>query len=274
MDPELSTTDDAPTEWGVSRRPLLKALGVGAGLAVGSGVATAREAAGVTDDHLDSDIDPFYGVATPATRDIAEEFDPDHEVELLVEHATDSHPELFFFEPTGLAIDSGDIVQFSFTTPDHTVTAYHPGHGFQRRVPEDVVPFSSPIVNVGGAWLYQFEEAGVYDLYCGPHHILGMVMRIVVGDIDEDELPGYVDTFEGQEGPPPILPPFDQAFLEARLDEYSEANEDAEWVWLTPRELFETDVLDPESISDDETVSFEAVIDDIDRFSVESDDDY
>lgn len=269
MPPETDSTADSAMNWvGLRRRPLLKALGVGAGVSLGTTGAVA--ATGIdehTEDQVDSEINPLYGLAVPDAEAIPDEIEPEYEVDLQVEEATDERPELFVFDPTGLAVEAGETVQFTFSTPDHTVTAYHPAHGFQQRVPEDVPPFSSPIVNVMGAWLYQFDEPGVYDLYCGPHHTLGMVMRVVVGDISGDELPDYVDSFEGSEGPPPLLAPFNREFLEDRLDTYSEANDEVEWVWLTPQEVLETDALDPESIQDAGAVSFEEVRADIDRFS-------
>lgn len=49
-------------------------------------------------------------------------------------------------------------------------------------MPGSVGPISSPLVPVGGYWLYRFEEEGVYDLYCPPHEVFGMVLRVVVCD--------------------------------------------------------------------------------------------
>ena len=248
----------------VGRRPLLKALGVGAALSVGSGVATA-----VHDTPNPPHIDSHYGYATPDADDIPKELEPDHTVELHVGAPTPGeHGPLFHFEPTGLAVETGDIVQFLFTTPDHTITAYHPAYGFQRRIPEGAPQFSSPVVGAGGAWLYQFDEEGLYDVYCGTHHILGMNMRIVVGDLEEEDVPAYEDTFEGSDGPPPLLAPFSKEFLETELDTFSDENEDCEWVWLTPQEVLDTDALDPSNVQAcDGMVSFDDVLDDIDRIS-------
>lgn len=250
----------------VGRRPLLKALGGGAAVSLASGIATAGH-----DDPHPPHIDSHYGYATPDADDIPERLDPDHEVGLHVAPPIgEEQPELFYFDPAGLAVESGDIVQFTFNTPDHTVTPYHPAHGFQRRVPEDTPPFSSPIVNVDGAWLYRFDDDGVYDLYCGPHHILGMVMRVVVGDLDSDEIPEYEDTFEGTEGgedQPPLLPPFSQEMLEAQLNQFSDQNDGTEWVWLTPQEVLDASALDPDNIQNEGAVGFEDVIEEIDRFS-------
>ncbi|RDI72803.1 plastocyanin/azurin family copper-binding protein [Halopelagius longus] len=92
----------------------------------------------------------------------------------------------FHFEPAGLRVSPGDVVLYSAESPDHGVTAYHERHGRQHRVPDGAEPLSSPIVPVGGYWLYRFEEEGVYDLYCPPHEPFGMVHRVVVTDEEGD----------------------------------------------------------------------------------------
>lgn len=253
-----SRAEPPPDRSGLPRRPLLKALGAGAALSLGAGAASADDDAG---------IDPVYGYSTQSASEVPSDLAPDREVELTVtppeDHENPARPELFHFAPTGLRVEAGDVVQFTFATPDHTVTAYHPAHGFQRRVPQDVPPFSSPIVTAAGAWLYRFEEPGVYDLYCGPHHILGMAMRLVVGDAPAGEHPEYVGNFE----PPAdsqLLGPFGRAFLEAQLNRFD--NEDAEWAWLTPREVLGADALAPENVRSTGAVSIQTVFEEIDRF--------
>lgn len=275
--PEVSA-DEGISEWqGVGRRSLLKALGVGAALTVGSGQAAATELSlgsrgAVTEDDESHQphIDAHYGYPTPDATDIPADLAPDHEVELHIDLPEDfenpDRPPFFHFEPTGLQVACGDIVQFTLEAPDHTITAYHPGMGFQRRVPENTPPFSSPVLNVDGAWLYEFDGQGVYDLYCGPHHVLGMNMRIVVGDLAEDEVPDYVDTFEGSEDPP-LLAPFSKEFLEHELNATSDHNEDCEWSWVTPVEILSADSLTPSNIQNEGSVSFSDVLSDIERFA-------
>lgn len=254
---------------GFERRSLLKALSVGASLSLGSGLTAAAEQDETTTttatEQDDAEIDSLYGYSTPDATDVPAHLQPDHEVELLVnppDMEAGTPPE-FIFEPSGLHVSAGDIVQFTFTTPDHTVTAYHPANGFQQRVPNGVPPFSSPIVNGGGAWLYQFDEPGVYDLYCGPHHVLGMVMRVVVGNLDEETVPEYADTFQGDDSAQ-ILAPYGLERLEGELNAFSETNEDVEWVWLTPVEVLGTDALDPLAIQDEGSVPFSAVRQELD----------
>ena len=252
----------------LGRRPLLKTLGLGAALAAGAGRTGAAGTDSSLDDDADSrpEIDPVYGHATPDAESVPADV-PDHEVELHIgDPSPGAHGPLFHFEPTGLSIAPGDVVQFTFTTPDHTITAYHPGHGFQRRVPEGVPPFSSPVVNAGGAWLYQFREAGLYDLYCAPHHVLGMAMRIVVGALEGAAIPDYEDTFEVSEEPP-LLAPFNAEMLQHELETFSEPGENVRstWVWLTPREVLDAGALDPTNVQRQGAVPFDDVLDDLER---------
>jgi plastocyanin len=162
-----------------------------------------------TPDPAGSEVDPVVGFVA-LTPDTTPPVEPDHEVHLFILPREDSPIPEFFFEPTGLFIQPGDTVKFTFDTPDHTITAYHAAHGFAPRVPDGVEPFSSPLVPPGGYWLYTFEDEGVYDVFCGPHQIFGMAMRIVVGSATG---PGTTPILVG---PPSEEPPF-QPFLTAGL---------------------------------------------------------
>lgn len=104
-----------------------------------------------------------------------------HEVHMLIGEVPGQPIPEFYFEPTGLFIKKGDIVRWIADTPHHTVTAYHRQHAKTHRVPEGVPPFSSPVVPVGEFWEYTFDIEGVYDYWCGPHELYGMVGRLVVG---------------------------------------------------------------------------------------------
>lgn len=105
-----------------------------------------------------------------------------HEVSLMIEPVEGAPLPQFFFEPSGLAIAPGDTIVFVARTPHHTVTAYQPRQGKAQRVPDGVPPFSSPLIPVGSTWSYTFDVPGVYDVWCGPHEMYGMAMRIVVGE--------------------------------------------------------------------------------------------
>jgi plastocyanin len=71
-----------------------------------------------------------------------------HTVETLIRAppTNPNRPVDFFFQPTGLHIEPGDVVKFVFRTPDHNVVAYHPAFGMRRRVPIGVTAFSSPLL--------------------------------------------------------------------------------------------------------------------------------
>jgi plastocyanin len=95
----------------------------------------------------------------------------------------------FYFDPVGISVEQGDVVEYTTREEFHTVTAYHPRFfGIQQRVPENVPGFTSPPFLEDDTWYYQFDEPGVYDLQCLPHESLGMVTRVVVTD-DSGEAP-------------------------------------------------------------------------------------
>lgn len=192
----------------------MKAVGAGGALSVlgGSVAASQHEENDTAGDEGDTDVE------NPVENTV-------HTVRTLIGQSTNpNRPADFFYEPTGLHVNPGDIVRFVSVTPDHTVTSYHPVYGMQRRIPRDAKPFSSPILGwdpnslpddmdeppaehgasedpgedsetdgptdeaagpTPDTWLRAFDEPGVYDLECAPHEAFGMAMRIVVGDETE-----------------------------------------------------------------------------------------
>ncbi|WP_418280443.1 plastocyanin/azurin family copper-binding protein [Halorubrum sp. DTA98] len=222
------------TATGSYRRDVMKVLGVGAAAGMFGGVASAEghEEDETSDDgeYPDDEGDPsMEGTGTV------------HVVRTLIRESTSpERPADFFFQPTGLHVEPGDVIKFVFETPDHTVTSYHPAFGMQRRVPPGVDPFSSPILGWdprslpddidmppaehGGdeaaengdgddadamsaptpsTWLYAFETPGVYDLECAPHEGFGMAMRVVVGTKSETAF----ETSAAEDLPPPRTGP-------------------------------------------------------------------
>lgn len=150
----------------------------------------------------------------------------------------------FHFEPAGIQVEPGDVILFSAETPDHAVAAFHERHGRQNRVPDGVGPIASPLVPVGGSWRYRFEQPGVYDLYCPPHGVFGMVMRVVVHE----------------DGPVPSLsveqtgrPPEEENLLGEILGGFDP---------MIPSEAaaLESDVLDPENVVENGPIEWEAVV--------------
>lgn len=259
--PRPDDTTDAqhgrPTDWlDVDRRSLLGALGVGAALSFGSGAAAASRGAHgalADEDEEGDDIHSVFGYPTTDAGDLPEDLAPDHEVQLLAAlPAGPDQPFFVYFEPAGLQVEQGDVVQFTAMTPDHTVTAMHPEIGPGPRVPEGSSPFSSPVIGPGMAWLYRFEEAGVYDVYCGPHFLLGMVMRLVVGDVAEADLPEYARSTEG-------LPTRED--LEEGLVGGEEGN--CEWPAVLPAEVLGAGALDPMLVQAAGEVPFAAVAEEL-----------
>ena len=210
---ESNTEEAAAGPLYAGRRALLRAAGAGVGLATLGGVAAADDDGyGGGDDSTSDDdgpqprvpiIDPVFGYPGLSADEIPNRLSPDHAVELLVDPErlppAVAEPEFgaFFFDPVGLHVDPGDIVNFELVSPEHTVTAYHAGQDRQQRVPESVPPLSSPVLPTGGFWLYRFDEPGVYDLFCAPHERFGMVVRVVVGEETEPVV-------RGEEGRPPL----------------------------------------------------------------------
>lgn len=193
---------------GFGRRKLLKVLGAGAGVAAFSETATASGG-------RDARIDEVFG----ASYSIGESPPPglvDHVVELHAhtdedpsdglgdltdfpllpdgpdpDSAPDEFPTEFLFDPVGLHVEPGDIVNFAVHSHEHTATSFHPKYlplppgvpGTINRVPDGA--FTSPPVVGEESWLYRFTTEGVYDILCLPHITYGMVMRIVVADSDD-----------------------------------------------------------------------------------------
>lgn len=178
---------------GLSRRVLMKAVGVGAGAAMLSGTAAGQEGRG-------NRIHDVFGAPYAADENVPSGL-VDYVVDLDIlpgeagQHAgfpdpDDETPE-FVFEPVGLHVEPGSVVNFRNVSVEHTATAFHekwsnPEVEFPTRVPDGVPGFTSPPYVADESWLYRFTTKGVYDLLCFPHLGLGMVMRIVVFDPDED----------------------------------------------------------------------------------------
>lgn len=178
---DRSPTIDEPAGIDIDRRRLLQTLGVGSALVgFGAGSAAADEHAPPKDLVSGTGVHPVFGFAALAA-DVEPPAEPDHEIEALIREREGAEIPEFYFEPTGLYVDPGDTVRFTFVTPHHTVTAYHPTFGQVRRVPKGVAGFSSPVLGGGAYWLYTFDEEGVYDYHCGPHEIFGHAGRIVAG---------------------------------------------------------------------------------------------
>ncbi|MFB1062565.1 plastocyanin/azurin family copper-binding protein [Natrinema sp. H-ect4] len=178
---------DLQSTHNANRRRFLAALGVGglaatAGCAGSGGNGDDEEGNGNGNGNGEDSamtIDTRFG--RTVTADESASIDADHTVELLIQERENIPIPEFYFEPTGLYVETGDTVKFNMTTPHHNVNAYHPAFGYNQRVPDETPAYSSPILSAGDAWYYTFEQEGVHDIMCAPHELFGMVGRIVVG---------------------------------------------------------------------------------------------
>lgn len=97
------------------------------------------------------------------------------------------------FAPLGLALAPGTRLRFVNRDPgnSHTATTYHPAlFGRQRRIPAAAAPWDSGLLLPEERFEVTLEAAGVYDCYCQPHEMAGMVLRLVVGRPGD---PGWED---------------------------------------------------------------------------------
>ena len=87
------------------------------------------------------------------------------------------------FDPIGLRVMPGTVVRWVVEANVHTATAYHPANGgHPLRIPEEAQPWDSDyLVEPGQTFEVMLTAEGVYDYFCTPHEIAGMVGRIIVG---------------------------------------------------------------------------------------------
>lgn len=107
-----------------------------------------------------------------------------------------------WFEPNGIAVPVGARIRFvnEDAGNSHTATTYHPDlFGRERRIPSAAVPWDSGFLLPGESFEVVLSAPGVYDYYCIPHEMHGMVGRIVVGAPDD---PGW----EGEQAATGDLP--------------------------------------------------------------------
>lgn len=81
-----------------------------------------------------------------------------------------------YFDPVGLHVEPGTTVGFKIAAGAHSATAY------EDRIPADGAAFDSETIS-SGSFEHTFETPGTYDYYCIPHKTIGMVGRIVVGQL-------------------------------------------------------------------------------------------
>jgi plastocyanin len=87
------------------------------------------------------------------------------------------------FDPIGLRVAPGTTVRWVVEANVHTATTYHPANdGHPLRIPQRAEPWDSGyLVEPGEAFEVTLTAEGVYDYFCAPHEVAGMVGRIIVG---------------------------------------------------------------------------------------------
>lgn len=240
QDTDTTSTPEQRASSSRTRRSYLTLTGAGIGLAAltGTSAATAQsdpeeeeddggtveteDGSGDSSSVFDDLIDPVWGYPLAADESDAVSFE--HIVEMGVEEGDGSHPDFpvdpesgevipveFPFDPVGLHLTPGEIVQFrTVGDAEHTATAFHEKFGtpdapMPTRVPDCVPGFTSPPIMNDESWLYAFHTKGVYDILCLPHLGLGMVMRVVVFDPETDDIEDETFSLE-QYGTPPSDP--------------------------------------------------------------------
>ncbi len=130
--------------------------------------------------------------------------------------------ERVWFAPLGLAVAPGTTLHFinKDAGNSHTSTAYHPDlYDRPHRIPAGAAPWDSGFLMPGESFEVKLEQPGVYDYYCLPHEMAGMVGRIVVGRPDGA---GWEEA-GGDAGALPAaalaaLPPVEEILAATRID--------------------------------------------------------
>jgi plastocyanin len=87
------------------------------------------------------------------------------------------------FDPIGLLLRPGQTVRWTCDANVHTTTAYSPKNdNHSLRIPEDAKPWASDLLLPGQTFEVRLTAEGVYDYFCAPHEMAGMVGRLIVGN--------------------------------------------------------------------------------------------
>ncbi|WP_435320185.1 cupredoxin domain-containing protein [Haloarchaeobius sp. TZWSO28] len=95
------------------------------------------------------------------------------------------------FDPPLVWVTAGSTVSFELASGVHSTTAYTTANGQPNRIPVGAASWDSGTrTEIGDTFEHSFEQEGVYDYYCIPHHGVGMVGTVVVGYPDFEGQPG------------------------------------------------------------------------------------
>ena len=86
------------------------------------------------------------------------------------------------FDPIGVLIKPGQRVRWICDANVHSTSAYHPNNdNHSLRIPSAAQPWASDYLLPPQSFEVRLTVKGVYDYYCTPHEMAGMVGRIIVG---------------------------------------------------------------------------------------------
>lgn len=105
-----------------------------------------------------------------------------------------------WFDPVGLHVVPGQAIRWTNRDPSnvHTATAYHPANDdHPLRIPREAKPWDSGFIFLDQTFSVVLTRPGIYDYYCIPHEMAGMVGRIVVGRPGDDGWRGAMSTGDG-----------------------------------------------------------------------------
>ena len=86
------------------------------------------------------------------------------------------------FDPVGVFLQPGQLVRWICDANVHTTTAYSPTNAnHSLRIPETAASWASDSLLPGQIFDVTLTDEGVYDYFCAPHEMAGMVGRLIVG---------------------------------------------------------------------------------------------
>ena len=86
------------------------------------------------------------------------------------------------FDPVGVFLQPGQTVRWICDSNVHTTTAYSPKNdNHSLRIPEAAAAWACDVLLLGMSFEVKLTVEGVYDCFCAPHEMAGMVGRLIVG---------------------------------------------------------------------------------------------
>jgi len=86
------------------------------------------------------------------------------------------------FDPVGVLLQPGQRVRWICDANVHTTTAYNPKNdNHSLRIPKEAHSWASDFLLPSQTFEVTLTVEGVYDYFCVPHELAGMVGRLIVG---------------------------------------------------------------------------------------------